>query len=100
MKLLAAVVGGAAVASPTKSLADGKVGSLIQMKVQHEANNSVRDLGTITIGLFNEEVPKTSENFEWVCSEHLVDTVFHRVIPQFMAQGGDFTKGNGTGGMS
>src|SRR5207302_6027681 len=54
--------------------------------------------GTIALELFDEDAPKTVENFRKLAGEHFYDgIIFHRVIPDFMIQGG-CPKGTGTGG--
>ena len=67
--------------------------------------------GRVVFDLFDDVVPKTAENFRCLCTGekgrgrsgknlHFKGSAFHRIIPGFMLRGGDFTKGDGTGGES
>ncbi|CAN8011580.1 unnamed protein product [Ixodes pacificus] len=88
-------------------------GPKVTDKVYFDITIGDEPAGRIEIGLFGKTVPKTVQNFVELAKKHLTEeraadggltgykgSVFHRVISDFMIQGGDFTKGDGTGGRS
>ncbi|XP_003743655.1 peptidyl-prolyl cis-trans isomerase B [Galendromus occidentalis] len=92
------------------SLADTGLGPKVTNQVRMAISIDGKHIGAFDVGLFGGTVPKTVENFRQLClakrtSETAplngyVGSIFHRVIKQFMLQGGDYTRGDGTGGAS
>ncbi|XP_068322498.1 peptidyl-prolyl cis-trans isomerase-like [Pyrus communis] len=85
--------------------------AMVNPKVFFDMTIGGRPAGRIVMELFADTTPRTAENFRALCTGekgtgrsgkplHYKGSAFHRVIPGFMCQGGDFTAGNGTGGES
>merc|ERR1712034_44807 len=84
-------------------------GQMVTESYTFEITIGGKDSGSFEIGLFGDDVPKTVKNFASIAQGHVtesgetysyVGSSFHRVIKNFMIQGGDFTNHDGTGGKS
>ncbi|CAH7337075.1 Gm12728 [Phodopus roborovskii] len=83
----------------------GRTGqSMVNPTVFFDITADGQSLGRISFELFADKVPKTAENFRALSTGEkgfgYKGSSFHRIIPGFMCQGGDFTRHNGTGGRS
>lgn len=92
------------VIASSSTSSDSKKGPKVTVVAWFDIKVGDENPARIEVGLFGKTVPKTVENFVELTKkpekEGYKNTKFHRVIKDFMIQGGDFTKGDGTGGYS
>ncbi|AET38700.1 uncharacterized protein Ecym_3201 [Eremothecium cymbalariae DBVPG len=77
----------------------------VTSKVFFDLKQGDKPLGRVVIGLYGDVAPKTVKNFYELSTSNdaamgYINSTFHRIIPSFMVQGGDFTHGSGIGGKS
>ncbi|CAJ1340536.1 unnamed protein product [Effrenium voratum] len=89
-----------------KSQTEASVTPKVTSRAFFDVGIGGKETGRIIFGLYGEHVPKTVANFETMCKCDkgpplcYKGSPFHRIIPGFMVQGGDTTRGDGTGGVS